>query len=467
MTRRAIKCLATLLIAGAAGFAAGCTARPVVNASQAYVDAMDVLRQATEDLRPQVRTRGLEALAATEGAAAGHYFAQALRDEYAPVQFAAAMAIGDTRYVPARPTLLELAQDEQTPPKLKIAVIYALHQLGDDAHTSQLGQFVHSRDDSVRATAAMIMGRMGERSALGPLRSLWRDEQRDIVRLNVVEAMACLGDEAAIASLEGWTRVQHMEDRIIAVQAFGRIRTVRSMEIVKGALESEGQEPLVRATAAGSLAQLGENSGYKYALRCVTDPVAVLQRVRPKDATINPIEVSNLQSLASLSLGYMKQMDAVPVLKPLLASPDALVRVAAAKAILQLTATYRPKDVAPAKYRVQPSGEPETPATPQTQPAPAAPITIPATPLTPAKRVEPPAAEPVTMPSPPVPAIPAPTTGPPATKPAAPPIAPTPAPTTAPVVAPLATEPAPALTPDAPSPATKPSLPLHTSGGRD
>ncbi|KKL83344.1 hypothetical protein LCGC14_1975710, partial [marine sediment metagenome] len=190
----------TALTAVAAG--SGCvrsSKQLQLDPTRAYVDARTVLRQAAEDPDPRVRTNALEALAVTEGAKAGAIYLQLLGDERLPVVSAAAMAVGECRYDKAMPMLLAYVKDERTSPKLKCSVIYALHRLGNDAFTGQFAELLQNKDKFVRAEAARIMGRMGEPSAIGPLKSLQRDDREVVVRLNVAEALAMLGDRANIS----------------------------------------------------------------------------------------------------------------------------------------------------------------------------------------------------------------------------------------------------------------------------
>jgi HEAT repeat protein len=313
-----------------------------VDPARACVDARDALLAAADDPSPQVRTNAIEALAATEGAAAGAIFAQSLKDSHAPVQDAALMAIGDVRYVPAKPLLTELAKANELPPKLLIALAYALHRLGDDAYMKQLGRLLYDTDPWVRAKVAMVMGKMGEPSARGPLQTIQRDDRDPVVQLQVVEALARLGDERCMSLLEAFTKSQYIEDRIIAVQAMGYLNTQRSVYVLRGVLGHVQQDPVVRVAAAASLGRLNRAEGYELAAQAAADPRAALQRYRGSSVEVTREEVVNLQTIAALALGQMGNPAAVGVLHPLLRSPEGAVRVAAGQAILQLLPGYRP-----------------------------------------------------------------------------------------------------------------------------
>ena len=322
----------------------GCHSREKVRIDpvRAYNDARITLHQAAEDPDPKVRMKALEALAAAEGSAGGAIMLQSLRDDQAPVRFAAAMAIGDVRYGPAKPALLKMIKDTDDYPKLKCAIIYALHRLGDDSCTGQLGGMIQHKDKWVRATAAMVMGRMGEPSAKAPLKSLQRTDRDPVVQLQVVEALAQLGDERSLALLEAFTKSQFMEDRIIAVQSLGRLPNARSVFILSRLLKEKNQEPAVRIAAAGSLARMGEQVKTDLPLKAVADPDKVLRKFRGKDASIPSKEVSGLRVIAILALEYVPDPAAADTLEPFLHSPEGAVRVATARALIRLLRAYKP-----------------------------------------------------------------------------------------------------------------------------
>ncbi|MDY7009823.1 MAG: HEAT repeat domain-containing protein [Planctomycetota bacterium] len=323
---------------------AGCDFRSKatrIDPVRTYGDARITLRQAAEDPDPQVRTKALEALAASEGSAAGTIILQSLQDDHVPVRFAAAMAAGDIRYGPAKPILLKMIKDADDQPKLKCAMIYALHRLGDDSYTGQLGRMIRHKDKWVRATAAMVMGRMGEPSAKAPLKSLQRTDHDPVVQLQVVEALAQLGDERSLVLLEAFTKSQYMEDRIIAVQSLGRLTNARSIFILRQLLKDKKQEPAVRLAITGSLARRGEQVNIELPLKAVSDPEGVLRKFRDKDVRIRPMEVTNLRVIAILALEYAPDPVVADTLAPYLHSPDGAVRVAAGKALLRLLQAYK------------------------------------------------------------------------------------------------------------------------------
>ena len=432
-------CIFGCLAVTAAAFLTGCPPRKEVDWSRVYLDARTTLRQAAEDPNPEVRTKALEALAATEGREAGALMMQSLQDQHGPVRFAAAMAVGEVRYEAARPLLLAMAKDPQTPAKLLCAVIYGLHRTGDYSYTTELGRLLNDEDKWIRATAAMVMGRLGEPSAKQVLDDLRRGERDAVVQLQVIEALAALGDQRASAILRAFTKSQFLEDQIIAVQGLGRVRNPGSVYFLRKLMRNGREDPTVRVAAAGSLGQLGEPSGYDLAMRAVLNPQKVLRSARGRRAGLLEAEITNLQSLAVLALGDMGEAKAVEQIHPLVFSTKGTVRVAACKSILQLLKGQRldlarPMVEEPVRPVPAPPPAPPVPPAPEPPKPPAVPAPVPPVPTqpatepaaTPATRpgAEPPPVGPATQPSAPPATAPAGlTTTQPASLPAAPPSA--------------------------------------------
>jgi len=347
---------------------------PAVNPRMAYIDASSTLRQAADDPDPTTRAHAIEAISQTMGKAAGGILKQALRDAYPSVRFAAAMAVGELRYEPAKEVLVAMARSKGEDPsaepdrRVYCAVIYALHSLGDTSHTSELGSLLFDDEKAVRANAAMVMGKMGERSGIVPLSTQLAEEQDPSVQLQLVESLAMLGDPKNAIRLEAYTKTQYLEDRLVAIAALERIQSSRSAQVLEDLLGSR-QPPRVRVAAAGALARLGRTDprGYKFVLRSARQPERVMAETFGERGT-SEIEVRSLQRLAAIALGWMDKPEAVSVLHPLLQSQDGGVRVAAAMSILRLLASYRPvEELAPVEPEAPAASQPAEGEKPQPQ----------------------------------------------------------------------------------------------------
>lgn len=330
---------------------------PQINLTQAYVDARSVLLRGVDDPDLRVRMHALEALASTEGLAAGPALMQGLNDDPAMVVAAAAMAAGDIRYGPAKPRLMELAAHRKTPPKLLCVVIYALHRLGNDEYTSELGKLLRHDNKWVRAEAARVMGMMGEKSAVGPLKNLLDDEREVAVRLQIAEALALVEeDERSIGMLEGFTKGMFVEDKIIAIRAMGRFRHRRTLGVLENLMNDSKQDTIIRVAAVGSLARMGDSRGYKMARQAILEPERMLKKAR-KGQPIRPEDIEIVRIQGVMALEHMGETAAVDDLHPLLRARSGELRVAAAKAVLRLLKEHRPPG-SPQAPEEQPDSQP-------------------------------------------------------------------------------------------------------------
>jgi len=352
MTHRSnLRLILVSLLVG--GVMAGCqgllSPEAALDYGQAYLDARATLMQASEDPDPVTRSNAVEALSQSLGEEAGPVCKQALGDRYPSVRFAAAMAVGDLRYVPAKPTLLAMAQtgdqSELAEPDKRVfcAVIYALHRLGDTTYTSELGDLLQDSEREVRANAAMVIGKMNEPSAIVPLKMQLADEQDPTVQLQLVEALALLGDQRNVDRLEAYTKTQIMEDQLVAISAMEHVRSPRTMPVLEG-MAAQRYPPRIRVTALGSLAKLGQvdDAGFGFAMDCVREPEKVMHGAYEGRKQVSELEVRSLQRLAAITLGLMKKREAASILHPLLNSPDGGVRAASAMSLMKLLGAYRP-----------------------------------------------------------------------------------------------------------------------------
>jgi len=319
--------------------------RIAIDPGKAYIDAKAVLLQAAEDEDPATRSHALEALAGTLGDKAGAVYLQALDDEMPAVRFAAALAIGDVRYKPAMPKLLELAKVKvgERDKRVYCAVIYALYRLGNDAYAGELGTLLFDSEREVRMDAALVMGKMGEPSAIGPLRTAAANEQDDGVKLQLTESLALLGDTRSAEVIEAYTKGYFLDLRLAAIPALGRIGSSRALRALQQ-LCHERHPARVRVSAAGELARLGrvDDAAYKVCIAAIRDPKKVLADASDASKRAADQDAASLKRLAALAAGWMKREAAANDLHPMLRSADGGQRVAAALSVVRLLKAYRP-----------------------------------------------------------------------------------------------------------------------------
>jgi HEAT repeat protein len=284
-----------------------------------------------------VRCRALEALALTQGQAAGSALGKALDDPAPAVQFAAAMGIGDCQHLGASEKLRKMAESPDVSPSVQCAVVYALHGLGDDTRMNRLATFLMSGGPEARANAALVMAKIGHPSAVKPLRSQLENETHPGVRLQLVESLAALGEPRSYSLLRAYARAGDPYERMLAVQALGRTRDSQAKGLLVWAFGAE-QPPPLRLVAAGGLARMGDHRGWNLAVEAVQKPADVARQSFKGVVALSKPQEAQLQLLGALALGQMNRPEAVDVLLPLLSSEDPTCRAGAAKSILMLLA---------------------------------------------------------------------------------------------------------------------------------
>ena len=319
---------------------------PSVSPDRAYVDARTAILQAANDVNPIVRTHAMEAIGKVLTSREAGMLISGLDDRYASVRFAAAMALGELGYTPAKARLKALVENLQADERVVCGAIYALFRMGDTTYAGQLGAILTSDFALGRSTAAMIMGKMGEKSAVGPLKALQADENDPNVRLTIVEALARLGDKHSASILESYAKGYFLDLRLPAIPLIAEVRAPRGRIILKSLLKT-GNPPRVRVAAAGGLGILGikDEAAYRVCVKAVRHPETMMRNAYGKERPLKPVEISSLQQLAAISLGKIKHPDSIGVLMPMLQNTDGAVRVAAAMGILQMQAPEaRPVD---------------------------------------------------------------------------------------------------------------------------
>lgn len=296
------------------------------------------LNRAYHDPDEVIRANAIEATQRTLGIAAAPAILNALGDPSPLVRFAASMAVGELQLREAQPRLLANlltpdqldAQASNTPGSFEqaearrvlaaseqIGIRYALHKLGIKQYSHDLEKFAVDRSPRVRANTVMVLGLLGEKSALKILNTTTNDPD-PAVQLQSVEARYKLGDQTALEDLAVASVSKFPDDQIIALLALGSSKDARNARLISGKLTSDYTE--VTLAAARALGMLGNDLGMGVALKAVES----------KDA--------RQRSMAALALGAIGRTDAQDELARLLKDPSPAVRLSAAQAILQLKA---------------------------------------------------------------------------------------------------------------------------------
>jgi HEAT repeat protein len=343
---------------------------PPIDRTRVRQDAIIILRQAAEADAASTRFIALEVIPAALGNRGGAICQQALDDPSPEVRAAAAMGIGDLRYAPAKDKLQKMAmfktEGAERDARAYCAVVYALHQLGDQSHTTDLGSLLFDREKEVRATAAGVMGKMKLKAAISPLKSALADEMDHDLKFELTRALARCGDKGSLRRLEAHTRDQFVDEQIIAIRAMLELQSPMCRTLLSS-LAANDKSPRVKTIASGGLSSLGYETPltFLYCVRAALEPRKVMEMALGNRRKVTDKQVYFLQSLAATALGEFKHPQALDVVGTLLRSSDPGVRVSAAACILKrIPQLSAPKPLVK-KKKIQPELQPRTKPTPR------------------------------------------------------------------------------------------------------
>lgn len=288
--------------------------------------ARRIVADCLSDANPQVRANAVEVAATTRDLLLMPTVRKLLADEVIPVRFAAVLAVGDLQYGQAREEIARLLNDPN--PNIKIAACYAIARLGDSQYYKVLCNAVDSEDQTVRANAALLLGKSGRQEGLRFLyAAMQRSDSADKVVLQAAESIALLKDVQIYPKL--WTRLisAYADDRVVGIRAMGALGTEEARNAIATMLDDA--VPEVRLAAAEQLGKLGDPAGEREVL-------AILDKNPGSDA--DPEGQARIKILTALAIGEIGTPAVGKHLPGLLRDQSKLVRLAAAKAVLRSAA---------------------------------------------------------------------------------------------------------------------------------
>ena len=287
--------------------------------------ARQIVHSGLTDADPQIRANAIEVTATTGTILLMPTVQKLLFDEAVPVRFLAIVAVGDLEYRLAQNDIARLFEDPDA--NIKIAAAYAMMKLGRPEYYQVISNAVASADQTVRANAALLLGKSGRQEGLRFLYwTLQRDDSDDRVILQAAESIAMLRDHRIYPKL--WTRLisAYADDRVIGIRAMGALGT----EQAKNALITMLDDPVpeVRLAAAEQLGKLGDPIGEEEVLEVFEKDLAKGMDAQGQE---------RIRMLAALAIGEIGTEKLKKHLPPLLQDPSKQVRLAAAKAALRST----------------------------------------------------------------------------------------------------------------------------------
>ena len=276
-----------------------------------------------------LRGNAIETLKETHLPGSDEKIVAALSDRSLFVRKAAAMAVGELKIKSALsklPALLD-ADTGTTPAQAtnadqeRMAGIFAMHRLGNPQYTHELEKCAFDTRPGIRRETAFILGLLDEKSAIPILQKMLQDDTDVNVRLMAGEALWRLGDEKGEDALLSATVSSIASDQMLAALALAQPRDTRVLGHIQSMFGSDYLEVnLVCARAAG---MLGNGLGYGYAVNGT-------QSNDPRQ-----------RSLAAMAFGDIGRSDAQQYLARLIKDENPNVRLAAAKALVEIDEMQR------------------------------------------------------------------------------------------------------------------------------
>lgn len=295
-------------------------------------EAIDFLQRSAYSDEPVVRMQAIEAMQEIAPREGLPYIEGNIDNGYAGVSFAALMAVGTLREASVVERIRTRAEDAD--PSVKIAALFAMHQLGDHKRTGELSELLMKhRDARVRANAALAIGRLKEPGSARVLHAALKREQKDAVKMQILEALALLGDSDGIERLRFYGYSAVPDQSALALMLLANAGANEAEELFRYRLDFADQ-PEIKLQAARGLGRLGHDDGLDLALAYLffNSP----DRRRKNDPPEQ--QIKRIRALAALALEAIGNPQALSALQRAFhqAGQSDLVRLAIARAAVAL-----------------------------------------------------------------------------------------------------------------------------------
>ncbi|MHC4742016.1 MAG: HEAT repeat domain-containing protein [Planctomycetota bacterium] len=287
------------------------------------VQAYRIILDSLADQDAVIRANAVEVVSQTGQIKLVPKVQRLLYDEFAPVRFASAIAIGDLEYSFGMRGLTKLFKDSDS--NVKIAASYAMVRLGSGKYKEVLRRAIGSTDQTVRANAAFLIGKSGDREALKLLYWAMQDaDSADKVSYQAAESIARLGDDRIYPKLWSMLISRYADVRVTGVRAMGALGDQNAKDSLVKMLSDNVLE--VRLAAAEQLGKLGDKTGEPEVLDVFTRNLTSGMERGAQD---------RVYVLTALAIGRIATPALMEHLPDLLNYKSKAVRIAAARAVLQ------------------------------------------------------------------------------------------------------------------------------------
>ncbi len=307
----------------------GCTEEPfslapggAVRPASLRPKAIAILKRGIDDTNAYVRLHSIEVAATTQCKEMAPYIRKRLTDSVLAVRFAAILAIGDMRCIGYADDVNALLNDVNV--NVQIAAAYSLAKLNQAGHIQRIRDAASSSDQTVRANALLLLGKLGNRDDV-PLvyKVMHQEESSDKVRMQAVESIARLGDNQ-IYRTKLWALLisKYADDRVIGIRGMGALGSSEAENAILTMLSDDVLE--VRLAAAEELGRLGSLAGERLVLEYFQS-----------NPNLNRVDMAN--NMAIRALGRIPSPHLAIYLPKVLASDSTIIQLLGAQAVLLLS----------------------------------------------------------------------------------------------------------------------------------
>ena len=289
--------------------------------------ALSILRQASESSNALLRANAVESLRYAPLDVLENAVRIGLGDENRGVRFVASMMLGEKKLCKLALLLEPLLRDESE--SVRAAAMYSIYKCGGKVDLNPLAAMLQSSKPELRGNAAMILGRMGNISAVLLIRSALKDIpktitpiRRRLINLQMAEALVKLGEHEELEVIRAavFSSAQESEVTALACQIIGRLHDVEIASTLEGITLSPQRFPdEIRLVAATALAEIDPS-------RIPLEPVL---RLSKNDS-------ASIRSQCAVALGVSENQLMLGPLAQMLKDHDPMVQISAAGAVLRI-----------------------------------------------------------------------------------------------------------------------------------
>jgi HEAT repeat protein len=313
---------------------------PVSASSDPARNASQLLEEASRSPDPMIRAIAIEAME-SDPTVLEPAVRRGLGDPNPGVRFCAAVVGSKVRLPGLAPLVEPLLLDPSQ--SVQASAILALHRCGRTVDPTPLAAMVVSPSPEIRGNAVMVLGDLGNRSAMPLLKEGFETPMPRampaavrVVDLQIAEAMVKLGDLSQLEPVHAalFSRSDQGECIALACQIVGTLRDKSALPMLQRLIDAGGEDTrpleirLVAAIACMKILNPGPEALAELGLQGARDS-------RPE-----------VRALAARLLGWFSTPQASATLSQLLRDRDPSVQISAAASVLGLQAASRAAEAA-------------------------------------------------------------------------------------------------------------------------